>query len=101
MSDSILPCQVQFGSTMPHPDEYISWPEEFLYGFTAIPQLQTTFSVVSIAESKLFEGAIKIGRALAWDKKHPISVWRATANGQNYIIKKVFQSGFLSYRMLM
>lgn len=79
---------------MHHTHKYDSWPEEFLDGFTAIPQEKTAFTLMQTVDFKPFEGAIKIGRALAWDKKHPRSVWRATANGQNYVVKKVFQAKF-------
>ena len=78
---------------MPRPDKSVSWPDEFLDGLTALPPSKMTFSLTPVTDSKSFQGTIKIRNALVWDKKHPISVWRARASGRSYIIKKVFGKG--------
>lgn len=82
-------------------DTSVSWPDEFLGGLTTLPPSKTTFSLTPVTDSKLLEGTYKIRKALVWDKKHPISVWHATANGRNYVIKEVIGAQHSSNKVLM
>lgn len=79
----------------------MSWLEEFFDGFTAIPRSMTTFSSMPIDANRSFEGDIRFGRALVHNKKHPTSVWHATANGQYCIVKMVFRDKVAPCQMLM
>lgn len=67
-----------------------SWQQEFLSEFTAIPASKTTFSLPYQGGLESYQySALKFRGGIRVDKKHPISVWRATAVDRVFAIKQV------------
>lgn len=66
------------------------WLREFLSEFTSIPASETTFSSPEQGRLEPYQySALKFRGPIRIDKKHPISVWLATADNQVFAVKKV------------
>uniref|UniRef100_A0A093XBF6 Protein kinase domain-containing protein n=1 Tax=Talaromyces marneffei PM1 TaxID=1077442 RepID=A0A093XBF6_TALMA len=69
--------------------ETSSWRQEFLSKFTAIPASETTFSLPEQGGLESYQyNALEFKGGIRVNKKHPISVWRATANNRLFAIKQ-------------
>jgi hypothetical protein len=70
--------------------ETSSWRKEFLSKFTAIPASETTFLLPEQGRLESFQyNALEFKGGIRVNKKHPISVWRATADNRLFAIKQV------------
>jgi hypothetical protein len=70
--------------------ETSSWRQEFLSKFTAIPASETTFSLPEQGGLESYQyNALEFKGGIRVNKKHPISVWRATADNRLFAVKQV------------